>query len=162
MESFLRCLAHHLTVCLVFSVSTWLWLCRVSCSCARSLQLQWPWPLSICSMQDPHCNGFACWEHRLEDTQQAEHRLEDTQASALVVHGLSSCGSEAPELGLRSCGAQAQLPCSIWDPPGQGIKSVPCIARQTQLLDHQGSPISLSFTLDFHMISQQRCSIKTE
>ena len=67
-------------------------------------------PFSICSMQDPQCNGSLV----------AEHRLKATQASALAVHGLSRCGS------------QAQPPCYIWDPPGQGVKSV-SVALQGRL-----------------------------
>ena len=33
-----------------------------------------------------------------------EHNLYDSQASVVVVHGLSNCGSWAPELRLSSCG----------------------------------------------------------
>ena len=36
--------------------------------------------------------------------------------------GLSSCGSQVPERRLSSCGAPAQLLCSMWDPPGPGLE----------------------------------------
>ena len=36
-----------------------------------------------------------------------EHRLQSAKASAAAAHGLSSCSSEALELWLNSCGAQA-------------------------------------------------------
>ena len=36
--------------------------------------------------------------------------------------GFSSCGLQALERRLSSCGAQAQLLCSMWDLPGPGIK----------------------------------------
>ena len=35
-------------------------------------------------------------------------------ASVVAVHGLSSCGSQALEHRLRSCGPQAELLCSMW------------------------------------------------
>ena len=38
--------------------------------------------------------------------------------------GFSSCGSRALEHRLSSCGAWAYLLCSMWDPPGPGLKPV--------------------------------------
>ena len=38
--------------------------------------------------------------------------------------GFSSCGSQALEHRLNSCGTQPKLLCSIWDLPGSGIKPV--------------------------------------
>ena len=51
-----------------------------------------------------------------------EHGLKGARASAVVACGLSSRGSRAPECRLSSCGARAQLLCSMWDPPGPGIE----------------------------------------
>ena len=42
----------------------------------------------------------------------AEHRLQGTRSLVVVV------------LGLSSCGTQAYLPCSLWNPPGSGIEPV--------------------------------------
>ena len=41
-----------------------------------------------------------------------------------MAHGLSSCGSQALERRLSSCGARASLLCSMWDLPGPGLKPV--------------------------------------
>ena len=46
------------------------------------------------------------------------------QASVVVAHGVSSCGLQALERRLSSCGARAQLLCSTWDPPGPGLEPV--------------------------------------
>ena len=44
--------------------------------------------------------------------------------SVVLVRGLSSCGSQALECRLSSCGARAQVLCGMWDPPGPGITPV--------------------------------------
>ena len=46
------------------------------------------------------------------------------RASVAVSRGLSSCVSWAPEHRLSSCGARAQLLCSMWDLPGPGLEPV--------------------------------------
>ena len=46
------------------------------------------------------------------------------QVSVVVVYGLRSCSSQAPEHWLNSCGTQAQLPCSLQHLPGPGIELV--------------------------------------
>ena len=46
----------------------------------------------------------------------AEHGLQ--------AHGLSSCGSQALECRLSSCGARAQLLCGMWDLPRPGLEPV--------------------------------------
>ena len=38
--------------------------------------------------------------------------------------GFSSCGSQAPECRLSSCGAWAQVLCGMWDLPGPGLEPV--------------------------------------
>ena len=42
--------------------------------------------------------------------------------SVVVARGLSSCGSQALEHRLSSCGARAQLLPGMWDLPGPGPK----------------------------------------
>ena len=55
--------------------------------------------------------------------------------------GLSSCGSPALELGLRSCGTWASLLRGMWNLPGPGIEPVsPALAGRFLSLRHQGSP----------------------
>ena len=45
-----------------------------------------------------------------------------TRTSVVVAHGLSSCGLQALERRLSSCGTQAQLLCGMWDLPGPGLE----------------------------------------
>ena len=45
-------------------------------------------------------------------------------ASVVVAHGLSSCGSQALECRLSSCGAWASLLRGMWDLPGPGLEPV--------------------------------------
>ena len=53
-----------------------------------------------------------------------EHGLQGTRASVVVARGLSSCGSQALELRLSSCDAQAQLLRGMWDLPRPGLEPV--------------------------------------
>ena len=55
-----------------------------------------------------HCGGFSrAW------------------AAAVAACGLSSRGSQAPELELSSCRAQApRMPCGLWNLPGPGIEPI--------------------------------------
>ena len=46
------------------------------------------------------------------------------RASVVVACGLSSCGSQALERRLSSCGARAHLLHGMWDLPGPGIEPV--------------------------------------
>ena len=52
-------------------------------------------------------------------------RALGTRASVVAAHGLSSCGSWALELRLRSCGAQASLLRGMWDLPRPGLEPMP-------------------------------------
>ena len=61
--------------------------------------------LSSCGMWASHCNGFSCC---------GAGSLGHT-ASVAVVHGLSSCSSQALEHRLSTCGTWAWLCCGIWD-----------------------------------------------
>ena len=46
------------------------------------------------------------------------------QASVAAAQGLDSCGSQALEHRLNSCGAWARLLYGLWDLPGSGIEPV--------------------------------------
>ena len=50
-----------------------------------------------CGARTSHCGGFSC--HRAQAL--------GVRASVVVTHGLSSCGSQALECRLSSCGARA-------------------------------------------------------
>ena len=52
------------------------------------------WAFSSCSAWASHCSGFSC----------RGARAPGTQASVAAARGLSSCGSQALELWLSSCG----------------------------------------------------------
>ena len=61
-----------------------------------------------------HCSGFSC--HGAQDL--------GARASVAVARGLSSCGSQALERRLRTCGAWASLLRGMWDLPGPGLEPV--------------------------------------
>ena len=63
--------------------------------------------LSRCSVQASPCGGFSC-----------------LRAQALRHRGFSSCGSQALEHRLNSCGTWAQLLHCMWDLSGPGIESM--------------------------------------
>ena len=46
------------------------------------------------------------------------------QASVAAAQGLESCGCQALEHRLNSCGAWARLLYGLWDLPGSGIEPV--------------------------------------
>ena len=61
------------------------------------------------------CSGFSCCRAQVLGPQaQQLHRA----ASVIVAY-------EAPEHRPSSCGAWAQLLCSTWDLPGEGIEPMP-------------------------------------
>ena len=65
---------------------------------------------------------------------------------AAVAHGLSSCGSWAPERRPSSCGARVQLLRSMWDPPGPGLEPVsPALAGGFSTSAPPGKPETGSF-----------------
>ena len=51
-------------------------------------------------------------------------RALGTWASAVMMLGLSSCGTWALDCRLSSCGARAQPLRGTWDPPGPGLEPV--------------------------------------
>ena len=65
-----------------------------------------------CSARTSHCGGFSC----------CRARALGLSGFSSCVSGLSSCGSQALQHRLNSCGARAQLLCGTWDLPGSGIK----------------------------------------
>ena len=50
-----------------------------------------------CGVQASHCGGFSC----------CRAQAVRVQASVVVVRGVSSCGMQAPEHRLSSCGTRA-------------------------------------------------------
>ena len=81
-------------------------------------------PLSSCSALPFHCDDFSYCR---------------TQAPGCL--GFSSCGTRAPEHRLSSCGAWAQLLCSMWILLVQGSNPCPLHWQVNSLpLSHQGSP----------------------
>ena len=65
---------------------------------------------------------------------------------ALEHAGFTSCNSQAPELGLCSCGTQAWLLCSLWGLPGPEIEPVsPALAGEFLSTAPPGKPLGLDF-----------------
>ena len=67
-----------------------------------------------CGVRPSHCRGFSC----------CRAQALGMRASVVVAHGLSSCGLQALERRLSSCGARAQLLHGMWDLPGPGLEPV--------------------------------------
>ena len=65
-----------------------------------------------CGAWASHCGGFSS----------CGARAPGRQASVAVACGLSSCGLQALERRLSSCGTRAQLPRGMWDLPGPGLE----------------------------------------
>ena len=80
--------------------------------CGHTLQLQRVGATLRCGAQASHCGDFSC----------CGARALGVWASVVVAHRLSSCGSWALERKLSSCGARAQLLCSMWDFPKLGLE----------------------------------------
>ena len=81
--------------------------------------------LSSCSAWASHCSGLSC----------CGAQAPGSLTSVLATHELSSCSLWALEHGLS--------PIALWHVGSPLIRdwtSIPCITRQTQPLDHQGSP----------------------
>ena len=90
------------------------------------------------------CTGFSLrWLLLLQSTGSRHTGFSScsTRASVVVAHGLSSCGAQAPESRLSSCGARAQLLCGMWDLPGPGLKPVsPALAGRFSTTAPPGRP----------------------
>ena len=67
-------------------------------------------------------------------------------SSYTAARQFSSCGPQDLERTLRSCGAQACLPCSMWNLPRPGIKRVsPAWADGFMIAGQPGKPFYKSF-----------------
>ena len=75
--------------------------------------------------------------------------------------GFSSCGSQALEHRLGSCGARAQLLRGMWDLPGPGIEPVsPALAGRFISTVPPGRPMDFIFIvaiLFYFVFSLQNC-----
>ena len=67
-----------------------------------------------CGTWASHCGGFFC----------CGAQALGVRASVVPACRLNSCGSQALEHRLSSCGAQAQLLHGMWDLPGPGLETV--------------------------------------
>ena len=100
--------------------------------CVGFPQLQRTGATLRCSARASHCCGFSC----------CRARTLGTQASVVVACGLSSCGLQALEHRLSSCGTQAQLLCGMWDLPGPGLEPVsPALAGRFLTTAPPGKPL---------------------
>ena len=83
--------------------------------CVGFLQLWRAGATLRCGVWASHCGGFSfCGAWAL-----------GAWASVVGPHGLSSCGSQALEWRLSSCGSRAQLLRGTWDLPGPGLDPSP-------------------------------------
>ena len=73
-----------------------------------------------------------------------EHQLQTRGLQQLWLAGFSSCGLQALERRLSSCGAQAQLLCGMWDLPRPGLEPAsPALAGRLSTTAPPGKPHSL-------------------
>ena len=68
----------------------------------------------LCGARASHCGRLS----------RCRARALGARASVVVAHGLSSCGSQALERRLSSCGARTSLLHDMWDIPGPGLEPV--------------------------------------
>ena len=139
-----------LCVCiLLFKINFFIFGCvGSSLLCAGFLQLRRTGATLRCSAWASHCSGFSCcgaW-------------ALGAQASVVVARGLSSCGSQALEHSLSSCGARVQLLHGIWDLPGPGLEPVsPALAgRFLTTAPPEKSCILLLNALPYLELSRQK------
>jgi len=86
--------------------------------------------------QVSHCSDFSCY--RAQGL--------GTWALAVAACRLSSCGSQALEQRLSSCGTWAQLLHGMWDPPRSGIKPVsPALAGKFFITEPPRKPWLFNF-----------------
>ena len=102
-----------------FCCAVSLLLCGLFSSCSEQGLL------SHCDVWASHCSGNSCG------------------ASALVYVGFSSCGSQALERRLSSCGTWAWLLLGMWDLPEPGIEHMsPSLAGRFFTTEPPGKPLS--------------------
>ena len=98
---------------------------------AGFLQLLRAWATLHCSARASHCSGFS----------RCGARALGTRASVVAACELSSCGSQALEHRLSSCGTRAQLLRGMWDLPGPGLEPVsPALAGRFSTTAPPGKP----------------------
>ena len=88
---------------------------------------------------------------QLPNTGSSLRRLLFCRAWPLGNEGFSSCGSQALEHRLSTCGAQALLPCSMWDLPRSEIAPMsPALAGGFLTTEPPGKPkvFLIEITLD--------------
>ena len=91
--------------------------------------------LSSCAAQASHCSGFSC----------CRAWVLGMQASVVAARGLSTCGTQAPELRLSNRGFGALLPLGMWNLPKPGVEPMsPALAGGFLTSGPQGSPICIS------------------
>ena len=83
--------------------------------CSSQAFSSWAGTTLCCGARASHCTGFSC------GTAQAL----GAWASLVAECELGSCGSRAPEHGLRSCEPRAQLLCDMWNLPRSGSEPMP-------------------------------------
>ena len=72
----------------------------------------------------------------------AEHGLQAVRASEGAPRGLFSCGVQAAECGLNSCGMWDYLLLGMWDLPGARIEPMfPALAGRFFTTEAPGKPI---------------------
>ena len=81
--------------------------------------------------------------------------------------GFSCCSSRALDCWLRSCRAWVQLPCSMWDPPGPGIKPMsPALAGGSPTTGPPGKSLRFSLKALSYLChigpSSQACEVRRE
>ena len=92
-----------------------------------------------CSAQASHCGSFSC----------CGAQALGAQASIVLAHGLSSCGSQALEFRLSSCGARAYLLYGMWDLPGPRLEPIsPALASRFLTTAPPGKSLPINFCLD--------------
>ena len=99
---------------------------------AAFLSLWWAGAGLHCSRWASHCSSFSRFRSR----------ALGALASVVVVHGRSSCGSQALKCWLSSSDMRTELPCCMWDSPRPGIKTV-SLALTSRFLTtrYLGSPL---------------------
>ena len=86
--------------------------------------------------QASHCRGFSC----------CGARTLGARVSIVVACGLSSCGSQALERRLSSCGTLAYLLHGTWDLPRPGLEPVsPALAGRFLTTAPPGKPLFWGF-----------------
>ena len=92
------------------------------------------------------CAGFSLWWLLLLQSTGSRHT------------GFSSCGSQALERRLSSCGARAQLPRGTWDLPGPGLKPVsPALADGFLTIAPPGKPNQCLLDIHSSLVLWSHC-----